>query len=178
LSIFPLKSSYNQPFFLTCSNDAPSLHSYSYLIRYLVNEENAYIRSVEAHKTVASTCLSYLCFNCFNEDSEIDFFIWRGEYVLQEYACSNWLDHLQNGIEGSVDADKDLAALLGHFIRLRWSAKFADADTGRYHPSVKLRTLEASWPDIYEALRKILVFRHRKADPLNYSGSALHILQY
>jgi len=138
--------------------------------RYLIRKDDGFICTAIAHKVVASTCLTYLCFQCFDEHMDVESFIRLGEYVLQEYACNNWLYHVENTVADAGEMLQEFVELLQQFLKLRSSLVCSRNDNNHIHPSGKLRALESKWPKVYASLRDIFLFTGRNIHSLDNSG--------
>ena len=102
--------------------------------------------------------MSYLSFDCFDPnigDSTIDDYILSGEYVLQAYAESHWLDHVMAGgrnISGSPTLD-DLCHAVLEFKSARGNPDFHNTEIATKRQTSALRgfrqsPLAYSWLDV------------------------------
>lgn len=115
---------------------------------------------------IASTCLKYLCSDCFEpalSDQDIIGGIMRGAYVLQEYTISHWLEHV---IRGLSDCKKNLSLEqvsgdIEAMIELRGNNDFERTNTGYVaHPSLNM--FEAKTPEVFKALIPIHSFLQKR----------------
>jgi len=143
--------------------------------RYLVRKDGAFICATDAHKVVASTCLTYLCFRCFDEleHTDIESFIQLGEYVLQGYACKYWLYHVENTVVDTADGLQDFVELLQNFLKLRSNPTYSNDGYRGIQPLIKLRALQSKWPEVCASLKKIAAFAYRTRDNLEEFGNYL-----
>ena len=105
------------------------------LASYLVDQK--YILPPDEELALASLCLEYLSFPCFNtsaSDQEITRHIWKGSYAFMDYAAVHWPGHL---LESTNERDLDtarilrLSMLLERFLKEHWSGSEASSpDTG------------------------------------------------
>jgi ankyrin repeat protein len=68
---------------------------------YLINRNYICILAQEAN--IASFCLRYLTFECFNKslpEKEIKAFLLEGYYAFEDYAVAYWIDHLTAAVSG------------------------------------------------------------------------------
>src|SRR2546423_11937708 len=62
---------------------------------YLIHKKHICVSLQEAN--IASFCLRYLTFECFNKnlaEEEIQDFLLKGYYAFGDYAVAHWIDHL------------------------------------------------------------------------------------
>jgi WD40 repeat protein len=71
---------------------------------------------------IASTCLQYLCFRCFEghlTDEEISSYAWQGYYSFQDFATAYWLEYLRASFDAEtrndLEAVKRLSLLVDNF---------------------------------------------------------------
>ncbi|KAI9869334.1 MAG: hypothetical protein M1813_000123 [Trichoglossum hirsutum] len=86
-----------------------------------------YVNAISANLELASLCLNYLNFDCYNPsllDNEIRNFVSEGYYSFQEYATAHCLDHVEVCVEGIDKSDvgkyNPLVGLLGNFLSEHW----------------------------------------------------------
>ena len=69
------------------------------LVRYLFGPQSKFfLKDSDGHQNLAIKCMSYLSFDSFHtdlSDPEMVRFILRGDYVFQQYAESQWLEHVK-----------------------------------------------------------------------------------
>jgi hypothetical protein len=72
---------------------------------------------------IATTCLQYLCFRCFNghlTDEEIVSYAWQGYYSFQDFATAYWLEYLWECFDSETRSDlealKRLSLLIDNFM--------------------------------------------------------------
>lgn len=84
--------------------------------RYLINDYSGpFIHEPTAHHNIAQTCVSYLSFTCFDDtldDGQIIDCIYNGDYCLDYYAETNWIEHVKNTSGCSDDDLNELIELL------------------------------------------------------------------
>lgn len=86
-------------------------------------ESGPYITEAKAHAIVASICLSYMCFRCFDQniaDDDVDAYIKSGDYVLNAYTQSYWLRHVYDALKEIDGTDENTVDQLNQFFRARW----------------------------------------------------------
>ncbi|KAH0543142.1 hypothetical protein FGG08_002487 [Glutinoglossum americanum] len=126
---------------------------------FFSRESDFFVREAAAHRRSASICMSYLQFDCFDvnlDDAEIDTFILNGEYVLQGYAISQWLDHITSGLRdklGSPSCDELCRAFL-EFAQVKENPDFSKLESSE--PTMaSLGPIKRDWPAIYKWLSKL-----------------------
>ena len=130
------------------------------------SESNQYIDKSEGNLAIASTCLKYLCSDCFEptlSDQDITGGIMRGAYVLQEYAVSHWLEHVIRGLSNRNKrlSLKRISCDIEAIVELRENHGFERLHTGYVaHPS--LRIFEAKTPHVFESLVIIHSFLQKR----------------
>ena len=137
------------------------------ILRFLFGpESDQYIKQSKGNITIASTCLKYLCSDCFEpelSDQEITGAILRGAYVLQEYAVSHWLEHVIRGLSNSIEPPslEQISCDIEAMVELRKNHDFEILPTGYVaHPS--LRIFEAKTPEVFKALTAIHSFLQKR----------------
>lgn len=106
---------------------------------------------------MASVCISYLGFDCFStglSDHEIDSAILSGKYVLQAYAESHWLKHVQRGSSGIFELAScaELCRDITRFIGLRKNEEFGGHSGTKSFEAMHFRIFRHHEPQIYEML--------------------------
>lgn len=134
--------------------------------RYLTLENSGpFVSSLDAHIRVSSSCLSYLCFEYFNEstlqnDEEIDGLVLSGAYALYEYVFLHWLGQVRDCLKILVEPSNalHLIKLLESFLTSRRNDEFTLPTRPLVHPPPELIPLEKSNPILYNLLKPITDF--------------------
>ena len=85
---------------------------------YLIHKNHICISSQEAN--IASFCLRYLTFECFNKnlaEKEIKDFLLKGYYAFQDYAVAHWIDHLAPTVSGALQKGSSDSYNLSEYVR-------------------------------------------------------------
>lgn len=132
-------------------------------LRYLFSgESKRYLKEGEAHARIATTCLRYLGSSCFDQDTNLDVVrerVLNGAYVLENYACLYWLDHVKRS-EGS--AAEELAGTIQTFLAIRRTSSF-HVDRRSQPPSEPgLERFQKAHLDLYPDLRAVSDFWRRR----------------
>ncbi|KAH6702884.1 hypothetical protein BKA61DRAFT_619706 [Leptodontidium sp. MPI-SDFR-AT-0119] len=100
---------------------------------YLVHNDYVQIQR-EEHK-LATLCLQYLLFDCFDlnlSDDAIQEYVMGGFYAFQDYAIIHWIDHLEASIpllqNDVVDNENGLGPAINDFWEAYGSAETSQAD--------------------------------------------------
>ena len=130
------------------------------------SESHQYINQSEGNMAIASTCLKYLCSDCFEptlSDQDITDGIMRGAYVLQDYAVSHWLEHVIRAISKrnkSLSLEQ-ISCDIEAMVERRENHGFERLDTGYVaHPSLKI--FEAQTPELFKQLVLIHGFLQKR----------------
>ena len=114
---------------------------------YLIHKNHICISSQEAN--IASFCLRYLTFECFNRnlvEKEIKDFLLKGYYAFQDYAVAHWIDHLAATISGALQRSASDSYNLSECVRA-----FLEQHTARPAARVEdvdlVKTIKA-WADL------------------------------
>lgn len=102
---------------------------YPNLYRYL--DQDNFLDTVSSNSRLSEICTNYLAFECFNPlmpEVAIASSVKKGEYSLQDYAISNWIQHVQNLRHSSSGTDHLLERLSQLWKKTIASRYLADAD--------------------------------------------------
>ncbi|KAL2680381.1 hypothetical protein Neosp_007979 [[Neocosmospora] mangrovei] len=107
--------------------------AYEYL---LGSQSKNYLKDPETHALISSMSMKYLGSSCFDPDLSDDALkqhVLSGAYVLENYVCIHWLDHLRSAESGCSDSQIQLANSLAS---TRWNPMYsgdqASAETQSY----------------------------------------------
>ena len=130
-----------------------------YLTRNLADGSYS-IPKAESHAEVATTCLSYLRFRCFDSDitnDDVDGFIGGGEYVLHQYSQSNFLHHVRGAWRNAGEANKipNVRTSTKKFLKARWNPSFRPADSELSSSSSEPGHIQPTDAEVYERLNTI-----------------------
>ena len=136
-------------------------------LRYLFSSESQrYLNKSEVNVAIADTCSRYLSGDFFDatlSNEAIDEGIFRGVYVLQDYATSHWLEHM---LRGSADRKtscclEDVSRSVAEMIELRKNWTCEGSYTG-LTPVTGLKIFEYKAPEVFETLLHIHSFLQRR----------------
>lgn len=132
-------------------------------LRYLFSPESKlYLKEGEAHARIATTCLRYLGSRCFDLDTNPNVMkerILNGAYVLENYACLYWLDHIKRSEEITTAA---LASTIQTFFTARRNFS-SSVDRRSQSPSEpELERFQKAHPDLYPDLMAVSDFWRRR----------------
>ena len=105
-------------------------------------------------------CLSYLSFRYFDSDitdDEVEGFIGKGEYVLQQYTQSNFLHHIRGAWRDAGRANKipNVTASTKEFLKARWNPCFRSDGSGQPSSSSGPEHVQPTDAEVYEKLNII-----------------------
>ena len=137
------------------------------ICRFLFSSEShRYLNQSGGNTAIASTCLKYLCSDCFDptlSDDDIRGGIMRGAYVLQEYSASHWLDHVARGLskDNTSQSLEQLSGDIAAMVEQRKNSRCNEVRTGRVaHSSLKI--FEKKTPELYATLVRIHLFLQKR----------------
>lgn len=146
--------------------------------RYLSSEYSGpFIHPPVAHRNIASVCIGYLSFICFNSNLpslDIIASIKAGEYCLYEYAEQNWLSHVMTATKEDDQFLDSLIHQLIPFFKLRRNARTPHTSlhippTDRFH-----RFLKHS-PEVHSYLNESSAYYCREFDLTNISRKLINL---
>ena len=156
--------------FLPKSKSLPNLRiakSDENTCRFLFSSESHLrLNHAQGHFAIASTCLKYLCSDCFDptlSDEAIMGGILRGAYILQEYVISHWLEHIvKSSLDGMTGHSlKQIPCDIEKLVELRKNSGYTGSHPHRVGVS-SLRLFKDKTPDLYEALVPIHFFLQKR----------------
>lgn len=151
-------------------------------------ESSGYLSRSKSHSHIASICVKYLSSSCFNtdlSDEEILRNLLNGVYVLENFACTSWLFHVE---QAGKEAENDLLPHVSDLLTQRSNPSYtkvnSTADTDQ------LDSFKDASAEVHEKLKEIKAFLRRRwqdlsfndgknwqdADPLSLSKSQICIL--
>jgi hypothetical protein len=143
--------------------------------RYLFGKQsNEFLSSTNAHLGIAFTCLSYLSFECFDEDAfSIDFTsnILSGDYVLLIYAAE-WPEHVRSCAHHlQPESVQSLGDTISVFLDARENC-FYEAGRETHHAAKTQFLPFKDWPHVFSLLVEMSVFmRKKKFDLIGENGN-------
>ena len=141
--------------------------SYKMVCRFLFSpQSDLYLDQAKGNFGIASTCLKYLCSDCFDptlSDEAIIRGIMRGAYVLQEYVISHWLEHImKSSLDGMTGHSlEQISCDIEKLVELRKNSGYTGSALRRVVVA-SLRSFRNKTPDLYEALVPIHVFLQKR----------------
>lgn len=100
--------------------------------------------------------MRYLSFECFevHEPDEIETSIFSGDYVLLNYAATQWLDQVKNCAE-VLDNSKeinDLCQEVEDLVTKRQNLDYEGTLTSRKRLATEFKAFQKNWPELCETL--------------------------
>ena len=140
-------------------------------------QSKEFVKNIDANLDIASVCLSYLSFDCFDDalsTEDIARNILSGDYVLLTYAATEWLDHIQ---QCARHLESDLLGGLRDIV-LKFSENrenyFFQPETENCYAATNNFEPFQNWPDVNEFLIKMDAFiRKRRGFVLEQNGRYL-----
>ena len=118
-------------------------------------QSNEFLNHVDGNLGIASVCLSYLSFECFNDvlsTEDIGSNILSGDYVLLTYAADEWLEHIRQCARHlGPEPLQSLSDILSTFAEVRENDFFQSNVEGHHAAKNEFQPLQA-WPNLYELL--------------------------
>lgn len=154
-------------------------------------QSNFFLKEWEAHRSIASVCMCYLTFDCFDTsfpEEAILASILSGDYVLQAYAESTWLEHIKicARARDKPPTFKGLCEEISAFVEARSNLDFEEPSDKETSPSFFQAFKD--WPEMHQRLSagNYFIAKRRKLsasdgddwknqDPLTISTSSLQI---
>ena len=95
----------------------------------------------------------FTCFDLSNSEEEIDAAVLGGDYTLQAYASTHWLDHVKEGIRGDISSTDimTLCRKIWRFLAKRSNQNF-DRKSAKDVGVLELKQLERNEKDLYREL--------------------------
>jgi hypothetical protein len=140
-------------------------------------QSNEFLNSVDGNFGIASVCLSYLSFECFNDvlsTEDIGSKILSGDYVLFTYAADEWLEHIRQCARHlGPEPLQSLRDILSTFAEVRENYLFQSSAQGHHAARNEFQSFQTC-PDLYELLIHMDSFmRKQKSDLLEQDGKYL-----
>jgi hypothetical protein len=158
--------------------------SYSGLMarRYLFGKQsNEFLSSVEAHLDIASICLSYLSFECFDNvflevPEDVERRILSGDYVLLTYAATEWLEHVRNCAHHlQPEVLQSLRDIISTFFDLQENFFFEAEKESCYTAKIAFQPFKC-WSSVHDSLIKMDTFmRKQEIGLLEQNGNKMFI---
>jgi hypothetical protein len=146
--------------------------------RYVFGKQsNQFLNNDDGNLGIASICLSYLSFECFNDvlsTEDIRSSILSGDYVLLTYAANEWLEHIQQcGQHLTPESLQSLRDIISTFAEVRENY-FFQVDVKNHHTAKNNFQTFQRWPNIYELLIQMDSFiRKQRSGLLEQNGKCL-----
>ena len=140
-------------------------------------QSNGFLNNIDGNLTIASICLSYLSFECFNEilsNEDIGSNILSGDYVLLTYAANEWLKHVrQCGRHLGPEPLRSLSEIISTFWKVRENYFYQGGKKNHHAAKDDFQPFQ-EWPNVYELLTRTDGFmRMPGSDLLDQSGKYL-----
>jgi hypothetical protein len=138
------------------------------LSRYLFSRQsNRFLKSIDAHLDLSSVCMKYLAFECFDIElsDELESSIVSGDCILQNYAASQWLKHVEvcaREIPRSGNFD-DFSQKVKELIQVRENLAYKAPQGEQKRVAAEFKVFEGGWPEVYELLSRASFFWRFKA---------------
>ena len=150
--------------------------------RYFFGKQSKqFLSSTAAHLEIASICLSYLSFECFDKDfleesGDFESQILSGDYVLLTYASAEWLEHVRNCAQHlQPESLRSLRNTISTFFDSRGNSLFETEKESRHAVKTDFRTFK-EWYNVYDSLIKMDTFMwKRKVGLLEQNGNKIFI---
>jgi hypothetical protein len=118
-------------------------------------QSNEFLNHVDANLGIASVCLSYLSFECFNDalsTEDIGNNILSGDYVLFTYAADEWLEHIRQCARHlEPEPLQSLRNVLSTFAEVRENYFFQADGNGHHAAKNEFQPFQA-WPNLHDLL--------------------------
>jgi hypothetical protein len=140
-------------------------------------QSNEFLNSVDGNFGIASVCLSYLSFECFNDVLSIEDIgsnILSGDYVLFTHAADEWLEHIRQCARHlGPEPLQSLRNILSTFAEVRENYLFQADGKSHYAAEIEFQPFQAC-PNLYELLIHMDSFmRKQKSGLLEQNGMCL-----
>lgn len=140
-------------------------------------QSNEFLNSVDGNLGIASVCLSYLSFECFDDvlsTEDIGSNILSGDYVLFMYAADEWLEHIRQCARHLArEPPQSLRNILSTFAEARENFFFQAVTNGHHVAKDEFQSFQA-WPNLYEMLIHMDSFMWKqRSDFLEQNGKYL-----
>ena len=142
-------------------------HSIDSRCRFLFSPESSqYLGKAESNAAIATTCLKYLCSDCFEptlSDEQVVGGIMRGAFALQEYISSYWLDHVIQACSHDVSSQilQETTKATEMMISLRKNRDFVPPQN-RHRINYSLDIFSAQSVELSEHMLQICSFAQQK----------------
>lgn len=141
-------------------------------------QSNEFLNNVDGNLGIASVCLSYLSFECFNDvlsTEDIGSNILSGDYVLFTYAADEWLAHIRQCARHlGPEPLQSLRDILSAFVEVRKNYLFQAAGVKGHHAAKNEFQPFQTLPNLYELLIHMDSFmRKHRSDLLEQNGKYL-----
>lgn len=132
------------------------------LPRYLFSaHSNEYLSETRSHGVIASICTKYLSSNCFSTELSDEAILDRllsGSYVLESFACTSWLYHVE---QACSHEEKELLPCVSGLLTQRVNTSYAGSGCPT---DDKLAPFRNSAPDVHARLLEIKAFLRKRWD--------------
>lgn len=140
-------------------------------------QSNEFLNNADGNLGIASVCLSYLSFECFNDalsTEDIGSNILSGDYVLFTYAADEWLEHIRQCARNlGPEPLQSLRNILSTFAEVRENYFFQADGEGHHAAKVEFQPFQTC-PNLYELLIHMDSFmRKQKSGLLEQNGKYL-----
>lgn len=125
--------------------------------RYLFGPQtDEFLKRLDSHLDISKACVRYLAFDCFeiHEPEEIEASIFSGDYVLLNYAATQWLDQLKNCAEVLDNSDEtdDLCQEVEDLVEKRLNLDYEGPLTYQKRLATEFKAFRKDWPQLCETL--------------------------
>lgn len=126
-------------------------------VRYLFGPQtDEFLKRLDSYLDISKTCVRYLSFECFeiHEPDEIETSIFSGDYVLLNYAATQWLDQVKKCAEVLDNSDEinDLCQEVEDLVAKRQNLDYEGSLTGRKRLATEFKAFQKNWPELCETL--------------------------
>jgi hypothetical protein len=140
-------------------------------------QSKEFLNYVDGNLGIASVCLSYLSFECFNDilsTEDIGSNILSGDYVLFTYAVDEWLEHIRQCARHlGPEPLQSLCNIVSTFAEVRENYIFQAGVKGHHAANNEFEPFQA-WPNLYELLIHMDSFmRKQRSGLLEQNGRYL-----
>lgn len=140
-------------------------------------QSNEFLNNADGNLGIASVCLSYLSFECFNDvlpTEDIESNILSGDYVLFTYAADEWLEHIRQCARHlGPEPLQSLRNILSTFAEVRENYFFQADGKGHHAAKIEFQPFQEC-PSLYELLIHMDSFmRKQKSGLLEQNGKYL-----
>lgn len=125
--------------------------------RYLFGPQtDEFLKRLDSHFDISKTCVRYLAFECFevHKPDEIESSIFSGEYILLNYAATQWLDQVRQCAEGLYGSNEvnNLCEEVEDLVSKRQNLDYTGPWTCLKRRAAEFKAFQKEWPQLCETL--------------------------